>query len=130
MRAVIFHGPGKVVLEHRPIPKIQDPGDVIIQVQYTGLCGSDLHIYRGHEKSRAGFVMGHECTGVVKEVGSDVTTVTDGDRVVVPFTTSCSKCFYCRNGHSSRCEKGALFGSPALDGAQAECACRWPTAPS
>ncbi|KAI9756076.1 MAG: hypothetical protein M1815_004189 [Lichina confinis] len=64
--------------------------------------------------------MGHECTGVVKEVGSDVMTMRNGDHVVVPFTTSCSKCFYCRNGHSSRCEKGALFGSPALDGAQAE----------
>ncbi|KAI9862695.1 MAG: hypothetical protein M1813_004191 [Trichoglossum hirsutum] len=64
--------------------------------------------------------MGHEFTGIVSEVGSDVQSVGKGDRIVSPFTVSCSQCFYCTNGLSSRCAKGLLFGSAGLDGAQAE----------
>jgi threonine dehydrogenase-like Zn-dependent dehydrogenase len=64
--------------------------------------------------------MGHEFTGIVKEVGSAVKSVKIGDKIVSPFTISCSECFYCKNGFSSRCTECLLFGSPALDGAQAE----------
>ncbi|EEP82020.1 conserved hypothetical protein [Uncinocarpus reesii 1704] len=120
MKAVVFKGPYKVELEDRPIPKIQDPKDIIVKVTYTALCGSELHVFRGHQPSSTGFIMGHEYTGVVSEVGSDVKTVKPGDKIVSPFTSSCGECFYCRKGFSSRCEKSQLLGSAALDGGQAE----------
>lgn len=120
MRAVVFKGIKKVEVEERPIPKIQDPHDIIVKVRYTALCGSELHVFRGHQPSDTGFVMGHEFTGVVTEAGEAVQTLQVGDSVVCPFTTSCGECFYCRRGHSSRCEHSLLFGCPALDGGQAE----------
>ncbi|KAF9636761.1 Alcohol dehydrogenase superfamily zinc-containing [Lasiodiplodia theobromae] len=120
MRAVVFKGPGKVVLEDRPCPKIQAPTDIIVKVDYTALCGSELHVFRGHQPSGTDFIMGHEFTGTVEEAGADVKTVQKGDKVVSPFTVSCGECFYCKKGFSSRCEKCQLFGCPALDGAQAE----------
>jgi len=120
MKAVIFDGPGKVSIQERPIPKIEEESDIIVAVTYTALCGSELHVFRGHQPSGTGFIMGHEFTGIVKEVGKDVKTIKVGDKVVSPFTVSCQECFYCKNGWSSRCEKCKLFGCAALDGAQAE----------
>lgn len=64
--------------------------------------------------------MGHEFTGHVEELGSNIKTLRKGDRVVSPFTVSCGECFYCKRGFSSRCEKCQLFGCAVLDGAQAE----------
>ncbi|GME24032.1 alcohol dehydrogenase [Neofusicoccum parvum] len=86
MRAVVFKGPGKVALEDRPVPKIQDSTDIVVKVEYTALCGSELHVFRGHQPSPTGFIMGHEFTGTVEDVGADVKTVKKGDRVVSPFT--------------------------------------------
>ncbi|KAF2816776.1 putative alcohol dehydrogenase [Mytilinidion resinicola] len=120
MRAVVFKGPGKVVVEDRPIPKIQEESDIVVKVGKTALCGSELHVFRGHQPSSTGFIMGHEFTGTVEDVGSNVKTVKKGDHVVSPFTASCGECFYCKNGFSSRCTKSLLFGSAGLDGAQAE----------
>jgi len=120
MKAVVFHGKLDVRLEDRPKPKIIDPTDVIIKVRYSALCGSELHVFRGHQPSKTGFVMGHETTGSVVEVGSAVKNHKIGDHLVMPFTLSCGDCFYCERGYSSRCEKGLLFGSPFLDGGQAE----------
>ncbi|KAJ4361977.1 hypothetical protein N0V83_010918 [Neocucurbitaria cava] len=120
MKAVVFKGPGKVVIEDRPIPQIKEPGDVIVKVDKTALCGSELHVYRGHQPSPTDFIMGHEFTGHVHEVGSAVKSLKVGDRVVSPFTVSCGECFYCTHGYSSRCVKCKLFGCQVLDGAQAE----------
>ncbi|KAI1998702.1 hypothetical protein LOZ51_002436 [Ophidiomyces ophidiicola] len=120
MKAVVFKGPHAVSVEDRPIPKIQDPNDIIVKVTYTALCGSELHVYRGHQPSDTDFIMGHEYTGIVQEVGSEVKTVKPGDKIVSPFTSSCGKCFYCKQGFSSRCEKSQLLGSKSLDGGQAE----------
>ncbi|GAB7339704.1 hypothetical protein MBLNU457_6275t1 [Dothideomycetes sp. NU457] len=120
MKAVVFKGTKKVALEDRPIPKIQDPTDIIIKVDYTALCGSELHVYRGHQPSGTDFIMGHEFTGHVHETGSSIKNFTKGDRVVSPFTISCGSCFYCDHGYSSRCANGKLFGSGPLDGGQAE----------
>ncbi|KAB8232931.1 hypothetical protein ETB97_005620 [Aspergillus alliaceus] len=120
MRAVVFHGPYKVAVEERPIPRIQDSGDIVVKVTYTALCGSDLHTFRGIEPAAPGFIMGHEVTGEVVELGDSVKTVQKGDMVVSAFTTSCGECFYCKQGFSSRCEKNVLFGCNQLDGAQAE----------
>ncbi|KAH7313254.1 chaperonin 10-like protein [Stachybotrys elegans] len=120
MKAVVFEGPYKVSVQERPVPRVQENQDVVVQVQATALCGSELHVYRGIETCGTGFVMGHEFTGVVVEVGSAVKTLRIGDKVVCPFTTSCGDCFYCSRGHTSRCVHSLLLGSEALDGAQAD----------
>ncbi|KGO38945.1 Alcohol dehydrogenase superfamily, zinc-type [Penicillium expansum] len=120
MQAVVFKGPSKVAIEQKPIPQIQDPTDVILKVRYTALCGSELHVFRGHQKSGTEFIMGHEFTGEVVELGSNIKNFQKGDRVVSPFTASCGKCFYCERGFSSRCAQSQLFGTVALDGGQAE----------
>jgi threonine dehydrogenase-like Zn-dependent dehydrogenase len=120
MKAVVFHGKLDVRLEDRPIPQIVDPTDIIVKVRYSALCGSELHVFRGHQPSKTGFVMGHETTGEVVELGSSVKTHKKGDIVVMPFTLSCGECFYCKRGYSSRCEMGLLFGCPLLDGGQAD----------
>ncbi|TDZ20898.1 putative zinc-type alcohol dehydrogenase-like protein YbdR [Colletotrichum orbiculare MAFF 240422] len=120
MIAVVYNGPRSISVEQRSIPKIQDEGDIIIKTQMTALCGSELHVHRGHQPSDTGFIMGHEFTGFVVQKGAAVTSFEIGDRIVSPFTTSCLKCFYCKNGYSSRCIRSKLFGCSALDGGQAE----------
>lgn len=120
MKSVVFQKPKVVTVEDRPKPEIKDPKDVIIKVQYTALCGSELHVFRGHQESPTGFIMGHEFTGIIDEVGDDIKEFKKGDKVVSPFTLSCGECFFCKNGYSSRCTKGALYGTAGLDGAQAE----------
>ncbi|KAI1755356.1 GroES-like protein [Xylaria castorea] len=134
MNAVVFDGPHKVSLQQRPVPKIREDDDIVVKVLAAGLCGSyvfalflhptipiaELHMFRGHEPAPAGFIMGHEFTGTVVAAGKSVKTVKIGDKVVAPFTVSCMKCFYCKNGYSSRCVHSLLFGSERLDGAQAD----------
>ncbi|KAI1305075.1 GroES-like protein [Xylaria venustula] len=120
MRAVVLRGVRDVAVEERPVPTIQDSKDIIVKVRYTALCGSELHVFRGHQTSAPGFIMGHEFTGTVNQVGSSVKSVQPGDAIVCPFTVSCGECFYCKRGFSSRCEKCLLFGCPLLDGGQAE----------
>ncbi|KAM6485633.1 S-glutathione dehydrogenase [Trichoderma sp. SZMC 28011] len=128
MQAVVFKGKLQVKVEQRNIPKIEDAEDIIVKVGYTALCGSELHVFRGDLPTETtDFIMGHEFTGEVVEVGSAVTTLKPGDKVITPFTISCGKCFYCKQGYSSRCEKNLLFGSPRLDGGQAQY-CRVPLA--
>ena len=61
---------------------------------------SELHVFRGHQPSPTGFIMGHEFTGTIVEVGSEVTSVQKGDKIVSPFTLSCGACFYCKNNFS------------------------------
>ncbi|KAH8687291.1 chaperonin 10-like protein [Tricladium varicosporioides] len=120
MKAVVFRGTLDVRIEDRPVPKIVDDTDIIIKVKYSALCGSELHVFRGHQPSKTDFIMGHETTGYVHEVGSAVKSHKKGDLVVMPFTASCGDCFYCKRGFSSRCSKCVLFGCPLLDGGQAE----------
>lgn len=115
MRAVVFKGPYAVAVEDRPIPTIQEPTDVILKVRYAGLCGSDLHFYRGHQKIPTGFIIGHEFTGTVLEVGrGNMDGIAVGDEVVVPFFTACGNCFYCERKEASRCAKGLLFGELSI----------------
>ncbi|KAH7489979.1 hypothetical protein FOMA001_g3882 [Fusarium oxysporum f. sp. matthiolae] len=124
MRAVIFQDVGKVVVEDRPIPQIQDPRDAIVKVTAAGLCGSDLHFYRGHIKTPGGFIPGHEIVGEIHSVGSSITKFKPGDSVVSSFTTQCGNCFYCRKKQTSRCSEYRLFGNKStprdIDGGQAE----------
>ncbi|KAK6697632.1 hypothetical protein SNK04_013884 [Fusarium graminearum] len=112
MKSVVFKGVKQVALEDRPKPMIQDPTDIIVKV-------NELHVFRGHQPSGTGFIMGHEFTGVIDQVGSAVKSLEVGDAIVSPFTVSCGECFFAR-GYSSRCDKSLLFGTVLLDGAQAE----------
>ena len=125
MKAITFQDVHKLAVETVSDPGLLHPTDAIVKISHTAVCGSDLHIYRGHEKGLdAGTVMGHEFTGEVVEVGKDVRNIRKGDQVVSPFTTSCGKCYYCKIGLTCRCEKGQLYGwvekGHGLHGAQAE----------
>jgi alcohol dehydrogenase len=128
MQGLIFQGPGQI--EYRDDladPTVVHPGDAVIAVSRAGLCGSDLHTYEGREAARAGVVAGHEAVGEIVEIGDDVRSFSVGDRVIVPFTTSCGRCRACRTGLTARCGLGRLFGwgdpddlaEPALEGGQA-----------
>jgi threonine dehydrogenase-like Zn-dependent dehydrogenase len=105
MRAVTWHGRADVRVDTVPDPVIQEPTDVIIEVTSSGICGSDLHLIEVMAPfMTVGDVMGHEPMGIVREVGSEVTEVKPGDRVVVPFNISCGTCWMCNQGLQSQCE--------------------------
>jgi len=105
MQALTYHGAHDVRVETVPDPAIQADEDVIVRVTATAICGSDLHLYRGKVPGmKTGDVLGHEFMGVVEDVGSAVTRVRRGDRVVVPFTISCGRCFFCERDLFAACE--------------------------
>jgi threonine dehydrogenase-like Zn-dependent dehydrogenase len=126
VKALTWHGKRDVRVDDVPDPSIQEPTDAIVRITSTGLCGSDLHLYEvlGPFLDE-GDILGHEPMGIVEAVGSEVTGITAGDRVVVPFNISCGHCFMCDHGLQSQCEttqvrergKGAsLFGYTKLYG--------------
>jgi threonine dehydrogenase-like Zn-dependent dehydrogenase len=105
MRALCWYGERDVRVENVPEPGIVNPRDAIIEVTATAICGSDLHLYHDRVPSmREGDVLGHEPMGEVIEVGSEVETLTVGDRVVVPFTISCGECWFCERDLYSLCD--------------------------
>lgn len=105
MRALCWHGKGNVQVDNVPDSVIQDPGDAIIRVTATAICGSDLHLYSGVMPTmEEGDILGHETMGIVEEVGSAVKNLKRGDRVVVPFTISCGNCFFCEKTLFSCCD--------------------------
>jgi len=111
--------PRKVVVEEASKPKA-GPGEVVINVKYCGICGSDIHAYHGvHPFISPPIVLGHEFSGVVEEVGSGVTGVEPGQRVVVEPLLTCGKCLNCRLGHYNRCVSMKVIGCQ-VDGAFAE----------
>ena len=126
MRAVTWHGRADVRVEMVPDPVITEPTDVIVEVTSSGICGSDLHLIEVMAPFMSvGDIMGHEPMGIVREVGSEVTAVTAGDRVVVPFNISCGTCWMCSQGLQSQCETtqnrdqgygASLFGYTKLYG--------------
>ena len=124
MRAVTFQAPGEIRIEERPEPELLAPDDAIVQVEATGVCGSDLHIYHGRVKIEPGFVIGHEYVGSVIATGDAVTKVDAGDRVLGCFHTACGSCFFCMRGQYHKCDEARVFGHGAtlgsLQGAQAE----------
>ncbi|RZI57001.1 MAG: glutathione-dependent formaldehyde dehydrogenase [Rubrivivax sp.] len=105
MLALTYHGARDVRVETVPDPVLAAPDDILLRVTATAICGSDLHIYRGKiPDMKSGDILGHEFMGVVEEVGSGVTNVKAGDRVVVPFTISCGDCFFCGRQLFAACE--------------------------
>ncbi|MBY6537444.1 glutathione-dependent formaldehyde dehydrogenase [Rhodococcus sp. BP-349] len=126
MRAVTWHGKRDVRVDNVPDPTIQDPTDAIIEVTSTNICGSDLHLYEVLGPfMNVGDILGHEPMGIVREVGSAVSTLAVGDRIVVPFQISCGSCFMCDQSLYTQCETtqvretgmgAALFGYSELYG--------------
>src|SRR3954451_19528841 len=105
MKAVCWHGTHDVRVENVPEPKIINNRDALVKITLTAICGSDLHLYDGYIPSmRKGDILGHEFMGEVLEVGRDVPNLKKGDRVVVPFTICCGRCYYCQKGKWSLCD--------------------------
>ncbi len=125
MKAVVLDRIGSVRVQERPDPGAPAAGEAVLRVTCAGICGSDLHIVSGRDAGcRLGTIMGHELVGVVQEVGTGVSGLRPGDRVVAPFTVSCGACFYCRRGLTGRCTSSRGFGfvteeGTGLEGAQA-----------
>lgn len=106
MKAVTWHGHGDIRYETVPDPKIEQPTDALLRVTRTAICGSDLHLMDGYMPSmKSGDVLGHEFMGEVVDVGSGVTKLKKGDRVVVPFTIACGECFFCKKELWSCCDR-------------------------
>jgi threonine dehydrogenase-like Zn-dependent dehydrogenase len=106
MRALTWHGTNDVRVDTHPDPEIINPRDVILKVTSTAICGSDLHLYDGVIPGmKSGDILGHEFMGEVVEVGPK-STLQKGQRVVVPFTISCGKCFFCEQQQFSACDNG------------------------
>src|SRR3978361_1184623 len=99
MKAAVWHGKRDVRVDTVPDPTIQEPTDAIVRVTSSGLCGSDLHLYEVMAPFMTpGDILGHEPMGIVEAVGSAVTHIAPGDRVVVPFNIACGHCFMCAQG--------------------------------
>ena len=122
MKALVYHGPGQKSWDDVPDPRIVDETDAIIGVDVSTICGTDLHILKGDLPDTAeGRILGHEAVGTVEAVGSAVTTVKPGDRVVVSCVSACGRCRYCREGHYGQCLGGGgwILGYK-IDGTQAD----------
>jgi threonine dehydrogenase-like Zn-dependent dehydrogenase len=128
-----YRGPYRVRVEDKPMPQIQHPRDAIVRVTRSCICGSDLHLYHGMvPDTRVGMTFGHEFTGVVEEVGSEVENLKVGDHVLVPFNIACGQCHFCKQGLFGNCHEvnpqasavGGIYGyshtAGGYDGGQAE----------
>ena len=105
MKAVCWHGRNDMRVDNVDDPTLEDSGDVIIRITASGICGSDLHLMTGAAPAmESGDVIGHEPMGIVEEVGSGVTKLQKGDRVVIPFTMACGSCFFCNHQFFSCCD--------------------------
>ena len=133
-RSVVLRGVKNMQVEDLDFPKLQMPNGkkaphgVVLKIVASNICGSDLHIYRGSFPAPEGMVMGHEMTGEVVEIGSDVEFLKEGDLVSVPFNVACGRCRNCRNGRTEVCQTcnpdadSAAYGFNlgGWDGGQAE----------
>ena len=124
MKALVYHGPGRKAWEDVPDARVEEPTDVVVHVDTTTICGTDLHILAGDVAAVTdGRILGHEAVGTVTEVGDAVRGFSVGDRVLVPAITRCGRCEYCQRGMPSHCRTvggiGWIFGH-LIDGTQAE----------
>ena len=122
MRALVYHGPGQKAWEEVPDPEITDDGDVIVRVDATTICGTDLHILGGDvPEVTPGRILGHEAVGTVVEAGDGVHRLTPGDRVLVSCITACGACRFCRDRRYGQClGSGGWILGHKIDGTQAE----------
>src|SRR6266700_673879 len=124
MKALVYHGPGQKAWEDVPDAAIREPTDVVVRVDTTTICGTDLHILQGDVAAGTdGRILGHEAVGTVTEAGDAVRGFSVGDRVLVPAITKCGRCEYCQRSMPSHCQTvggiGWIFGH-LIDGTQAE----------
>ncbi|MBC5991968.1 zinc-dependent alcohol dehydrogenase [Pontibacter cellulosilyticus] len=119
MLAMDYRGPKRVRIENKPMPEILHPEDAIVRVTRSCICGSDLHLYNGNvPDTRVGTTFGHEFTGEVVEIGSEVTKLKIGDNVLVPFNIACGRCAFCKQELYGNCHEanpqataaGGIFG--------------------
>ena len=123
MKAYTYIEKGRFELKDKPKPALQGPKDAIVRVTLASVCSSDLHIKHGSvPRAVPGITVGHEMVGIVEAVGSDVKTVSPGDRVTVNVETFCGECFFCRNGYVNNCTdpNGGWALGCRIDGGQAE----------
>ncbi|USZ73042.1 glutathione-independent formaldehyde dehydrogenase [Natronosalvus halobius] len=129
MSAVVYQGPHDVAVEEVDEPQIEHENDVVLDITTTCICGSDLHMYEGRTAADPGIVFGHENMGTVTDVGDAVTTLEEGDRIVLPFNVACGFCRNCENGYTGFCTNvnpgfaGGAYGYVAMGpykGGQAE----------
>src|SRR5580704_17414811 len=121
MHALIYHGPGKYRWEEKPRPTIKDPGDAIVRITTSTICGTDLHILKGDLPAVTdGRILGHEGIGVVEQVGAGVSEFHVGDKVIISCITACLKCDFCKRSMYSHCRHGGWILGYILDGTQAE----------
>ena len=121
MKAAVYHGPQDLRVEEVPVRKLKD-NEVMIQVKYCGVCGTDMHIFNGDGGSfevNPPLIPGHEFSGVVAEVGSAVTTVKVGDRVSGDPNDMCGECYFCKNAMQQFCTNNVGVGT-TVDGGFAE----------
>lgn len=122
MKAVVFHAKDRIALEQVPRP-VAGPGQAVIKITLTTICGTDVHIVRGEYPVKPGLILGHEPVGVIEELGAGLEdTYAIGQRVIVGAITPCGQCFYCLNGSHSQCGGplgGWKFGN-TINGAWAE----------
>ncbi|MFI6978578.1 zinc-dependent alcohol dehydrogenase family protein [Embleya sp. NPDC050154] len=120
MRATTIHGPYDIRVEDVPDPRVQRPGDAVVQVLRACVCGSDLWAYRGESARTPGQRIGHEFLGTVVETGSHVRAVRPGDLVIAPFTWSDGACVFCTERLPTSCTNGGMWGAVGSDGGQGE----------
>jgi alcohol dehydrogenase len=121
MKALVYHGPGKCAWENKPRPAVQNPGDAVVRITTSTICGTDLHILKGDLPAVTdGRVLGHEGIGVVEQVGSGVSEFQVGDKVIISCVTACLKCDFCKRGMYSHCRHGGWILGYTIDGTQAE----------
>ena len=122
MRALVYHGPGQKAWEEVADPEILDDGDIIVRVDATTICGTDLHILKGDVPAvHEGRILGHEAVGTVEEAGDGVRRLCPGDRVLVSCISGCGSCHYCREARYGQClEGGGWVLGHKVDGTQAE----------
>lgn len=112
MKGVTYQGKEQMTVKEVETPKIQENSDMIVRITASGICGSDLHLYKGGIEPQEDYVVGHEPMGIVEEVGPDVKNLKKGDRVVIPFNVGCGECFFCKNQMESQCDESNPHGEP------------------
>ncbi|MGE7922984.1 zinc-binding alcohol dehydrogenase family protein [Viridibacillus arvi] len=111
MKALQVLGPYELVMQDMEKPQVKEGTDVLVKVKRVGICGSDMHIYHGtNPLATLPRVVGHEVTGEVVEIGSEVTNLKVGDHIVVEPISYCGKCYACRKGQPNVCEQLSVFG--------------------
>jgi len=119
MKAVVYSGNNSIQLSEVPEPKIESPSDVIIKINISSICASDIHVREGGLQD-TGKIIGHEYAGVIEEVGKEVHYLKRGDRVIGKPFSHCGHCFYCQHGQPEICENLSIFGVLGGTGVQTE----------